>query len=84
MDAENPLVDDRALLQDHPIDIGDRRAATMGRDPLGQLVDVVERVAADCIVHHAEICRQEIRINSRGICRGKTRGIEKNFVADIV
>jgi hypothetical protein len=47
MDPENQVVDDGALLQDHPAGIGDRSTTEMGRDPLEQLVDIVERVAAD-------------------------------------
>jgi hypothetical protein len=43
----------------------------------------VERVSADRIVQRGKI-PEEIRINPRRICRGKTGGIEKNVVADIV
>jgi hypothetical protein len=35
-------------------------------------------------LRRAEIRRQGIRINSRGTHRGKTGGIEKNVMADIV
>jgi hypothetical protein len=35
-------------------------------------------------MQRAEIGHQRIRINSRGICHGKTGGIEKNLVADIM
>jgi hypothetical protein len=56
----------------------------IGRNPLEQLVEFVERVAAGRIVQRAEIGRQGIRINSRRIRHGKTGGIEKNVVADIV
>jgi hypothetical protein len=83
MDAENRLLDDGGLLQDCPVDIGDRPATEMGRDTLEQLVDIVKRVAPDRIVQRAEIRRQGIQINSRVIRRGKT-GIENNVVVDIV
>jgi hypothetical protein len=41
-------------------------------------------VAADRIVQRAEIRRQGIRINFRGIRGGETGGIEKNVLADIL
>jgi hypothetical protein len=51
---------------------------------LEQLADIVERVTADRVVQRAEIRRQGIRIKSCGIRRGKTSGIEKNVVTDIL
>jgi hypothetical protein len=56
----------------------------MGRDPLEELVDIVERVAANRIVQRADIRGLRIRINSCGVRHGKTGGIEENVVADIV
>jgi hypothetical protein len=82
MNAENQMVDDGGLLQNRPIDIWDPRTTEMGQNLLEQLVYIVERVAADCIVQRADIRQQGIRINSRGIRRGKNGGIEKNVVAD--
>jgi hypothetical protein len=54
------------------------------RDPVYQLVDIVEPVTADRIVQFAEIRYQGIWINSRGVRRRKTGGIEKKIAADIV
>jgi hypothetical protein len=37
MNAESQVVDNRALLQDSPLEVGGRRATEMERDPLEQL-----------------------------------------------
>jgi hypothetical protein len=54
------------------------------RDPLEQLVEIVERVAVGRIVQRPEIRRQGTRINPYGIRRGKIGRLEKKVVTGIV